>query len=198
MEKPVATDLPIHELLRRRYSPRAFSERPVTDEHLRVLFEAARWAPSSFNEQPWRFIVANRSDEAEFARMLECIMPMNAAWAGNAAALFIGVASASFRRNGKSNKHAGYDLGQAVAMLTVQATSMDLFLHQMAGFDADKTRATYGIPEGYEPFVAVAIGYLGDPDTLPERLAERERAPRARMPLEDILFTGSWPSPPSE
>lgn len=195
MEKPAPTDLPIHDLIRRRYSPRAFSERTIADQDLDVLFEAARWAPSCYNEQPWRFIVANRTDSDGFARMLACIVPGNTPWAQHAAVLCIGVTATTFRKNGKPNRHAWYDLGGAVQTLTVQATSMDLFLHPMAGFDPDKARATYAIPEGYDPAVAIAIGYRGDADALPEPYRKLEHAARERLPLDTIRFSGTWPEP---
>ena len=194
MEKPVPTDLPLHELLRRRYSPRALSDRTVTDQELRVLFEAARWSASCNNEQPWRFIVASRANRTSFDRMNSVLLPGNQAWASHAAVLVLGVASMQFSRNGKDNLHAFYDLGQAVANLTVQATSMDLFVHQMAGYDRDKARELYNIPDGFEPAVAFAIGYLGDPDALPEKLREREHLPRTRKPLDEIVFADEWPA----
>src|SRR5881394_2967613 len=135
MEREVDVRHPIHELLRRRWSPRAFDpNKPVESEKLRACFEAARWAPSSFNEQPWSFIVATRDKPQEYAKLLACLVEKNQSWARSAPVLMIGATSLLWARNGKPNRHAFYDLGQAVAHLTVQATAQGLYLHQMAGF----------------------------------------------------------------
>lgn len=192
MDKRADNQFPIHELLRQRYSPRAFSERTLDDEQLSSLFEAARWSPSCFNEQPWRFIVARRDNPDEFQAMLACLDEGNQPWAAHAAALFISVARTTFTHNDKPNRHAWYDLGQSVALLTVQAMSMGLYAHQMAGFDPDKARATYDIPAGFEPASAVALGHLGDPSALPEPYRTRELGPRTRKPLADLVYTRAW------
>ncbi len=192
IEKPADTGTPIHELLRRRWSPRAFADREVEPEKLRALWEAARWAPSSSNEQPWSFVVARREDRAEFDRLLGCLVEGNVVWARHAPVLMLAVARLSFERSGRTNRHALYDVGQAVACLTVQATALGLHVHQMAGFDAQRARATFDVPDGQEPATAVAIGYLGEPDSLPDALRERELAPRSRRPLGGMVFTGRW------
>src|SRR3954463_9809046 len=149
---------PIHDLLRRRWSPRAFSDRPVEREKLLSVLEAARWAPSSNNEQPWHYLVARKEEPEEFARLLACLVEKNQSWAKAAPVLMLSVASTVFARNGKPNRHALHDVGQAVADLTVQATALGLFVHQMAGFSAEKARETYGIPENAEPVAALAVG----------------------------------------
>lgn len=192
MEKKAPTDVPILDVLSRRYSPRAFAERTVNDQDLHTLFEAARWAPSCFNEQPWRFIVASRDRQDEFDKMRDCLLGNNREWTERAGALAIIVASMRFSHNGKSNRHAWYDTGAAVAMLTVQATSMDIFAHQMAGFDAGKAREQYAIPEQFEPIAALALGYLGDPTHLSEPLRAREMAQRTRRPRSAFVYAGSW------
>ncbi len=192
IEKPADTRYPIHELLRRRWSPRAFSDRAVDPETLRALWEAARWAPSSFNEQPWSFLVAARNDRAEFDRLLSCLNEGNVAWARHAPVLMLSVAKLAFDRNGRTNRHAFHDVGQAVACMTVQATSLGLFLHQMAGFDVEKAKASFAIPAGHEPVAAIALGYPGEPAALPDALRDRELAPRVRKPLEETVFAGSW------
>ena len=192
MEKPAQTDLPLHDLLRRRWSPRAFADRSVASEALRTLIEAARWAPSAMNEQPWRFLVADRDNRVEFERMLACLVPGNQRWAKHAPVLILTVAQTSFARNQKPNPHAWHDVGLAIATLTVQATALGLSVHQMGGIDRDAIRETYGIPDGFEPVTAVAIGYPGEPDTLEDDLAERERAPRSRKPQAEIAFAGRW------
>jgi nitroreductase len=192
MEKPADTHYPIHELLKRRWSPRAFSDRPVEPDTLRSLLEAARWAPSSFNEQPWSFIVATKDDPVEFGRLLSCLVEGNIQWAQHAPVLMVTVARLSFEDDGKPNRHAFHDVGQAAANLTVQATALGLFVHQMAGILPDKVRALYGVPDQYEPVAGIALGYPGDPQSLPERLRQRELAPRERRPLPEFVFSGRW------
>ncbi|MCA9523114.1 MAG: nitroreductase family protein [Myxococcales bacterium] len=188
MKKDADTTLPIHELIRGRWSPRAFEPRSLERETLELLFEAARWAASCFNEQPWRFLTARRDDPAGFELLLSTLGESNRRWAANAGALVIGVAKESFTRNDKPNRHARYDLGQAVATLALQAQSIGVVLHQMAGFDPQKVRALSEVPEGYEPLVAIALGYPAEPTSLPDDLQERERAPRTRKPQTDFVF----------
>jgi nitroreductase len=192
MEKPAVTHYPIHELLRRRWSPRAFSDRRVEPDTLRSLLEAARWAPSSYNEQPWGFIVATKDDPVEFGRLLSCLVEGNIQWAQHAPVLMVSVARLSFEEDGKPNRHAFYDVGQAVADLTVEATALGLVVQQMAGILPDKIRGLYSLPEGYEAVAGIALGYPGDPERLPEGLRKREVAPRERKPLTEFVFTGRW------
>ena len=192
MEKSAETQYPIHDLLRRRWSPRAFSDRRVDPAIMRSLLEAARWAPSSYNEQPWSFIVATKDDTAEFSRLLSCLVEGNIQWAQHAPVLMVSVARLSFEDDGKPNRHAFHDVGLAVANLIVQATALGLVVHQMAGIFPDKIRELYGIPEGYEAVAGIALGYPGDPQSLPEGLRKRELAPRERKPLTEFVFSGSW------
>lgn len=192
MEKPAPVDPKVHELIRRRWSPRAFADRPVEAETLRLLLEAAQWAPSSYNEQPWAFLVATREDPQEFERLLGCLVPFNQGWAKNAPVLMLSVARLAFERNGKPNRHAYHDVGQAAAQLTFQATALGLFVHQMAGIDAEVARETYCIPEGWDPVAAIALGYPGEPESLPDDLRSKETAERRRKPLEDFVFSGAW------
>ncbi len=192
MEKPAETQYPIHDLLRRRWSPRAFSDRRVDPAIMRSLLEAARWAPSSYNEQPWSFIVATKDDPVEFGRLLSCLVEGNIQWAQRAPVLMVSVARLSFEDDGKPNRHAFHDVGLAVANLIVQATALGLVVHQMAGIFPDKIRELYGIPEGYEAVAGIALGYPGDPQSLPEGLRKRELAPRERKPLTEFVFSGSW------
>lgn len=182
---------PINDLIRQRWSPLAFAAKMVESEKLRSILEAARWAASSYNEQPWSFIIATKENSTEFEQMLGCLAEGNQEWAKNAPVLAISVAKLYFERNGVENHHAFHDVG-AAANLSVQAAAYELFVHQMAGFDVPLTKQTYNIPEGYEPVAAIAIGYLGDPNTLSERLQQRELAPRTRKPLENFVFSGSW------
>lgn len=191
-DKIAETQYPIHDLLSHRWSPLAFSERQVETDKLYSVLEAARCAASCFNEQPWSFLVATSDNRTEFQRLLDCLVPANQEWAKNAPVLMMTVAKLYFDHNGSENRHGFHDVGAASANLAIQATALGLFVHPMAGFDAAKARETYGIPEGYEPVAAIALGYLGDPQTLSEKLQQRENAPRARKPLEQFVFSEYW------
>jgi nitroreductase len=192
MEKLAKTEFPIHDLLRRRWSPRAFSDRPVEPEKLRSLLEAARWAPSSYNEQPWAYLVATQDDPGEYARLLSVLVEGNMAWARRAPVLMLSLAKLNFERNSKPNRHAFHDVGLATANLVTQATAMGLVVHQMAGFSVEKARELFSVPAGWEPVAAIALGYPGEADSLPESRRDRELAPRSRKPLEEFIFTGRW------
>ena len=195
MEHAARSESPVHDLIRRRRSPRAFADRAVEPEKLRSLLEAARWAPSSFNEQPWAYLVATRENPGEFARLLSVLMEGNRGWAQKAPVLMLSVAKLRFDRNGNLNRHAFHDVGLATASLVTQATAMGLSAHQMAGFDGEKAREVFGIPGGWEPVTAIALGYPGDASALPGRLRDLELAPRTRKPLEEFVFTGRWGQP---
>lgn len=192
MHKPAATDVALHELIRNRWSPRAFSEKSVPHEVLRSLFEAARWAPSSNNEQPWAYLVATKDEPENFAKMLSVLVEFNAAWAKRAPVLTLSVAHLKTQREGKPNRVALHDVGSATAQLTFEANARGLQVHQMAGFDAEKARQAFSIPADWEPVAAIAIGYPGDPESLPEKLRERELATRTRKPLREFVMTGNW------
>jgi nitroreductase len=195
MKKTAPTDHEVHDLIRDRWSPRAFSSKPVGDRELRSMLESARWAPSCFNEQPWRFLVARQEDEAEFGRLLSCLTEKNQRWAKNAPLLMLSVASKQFERSGKPNRHALHDVGLAAAQLTLQATALGLRVHQMAGFSQERARELYAIPEDFEPVAAIAIGYPGDPKDLSEDLRERELSGRSRHPQDEFVFAGTWGKP---
>lgn len=195
MSRAARNEHPIHDLLKARWSPRAFLDKPVPENAMLSLLEAARWAASSYNEQPWRFIVATKSDPREFQRALECLLPANQAWAKLAPMLILTVAKRTFTLNDSPNRVAVHDVALAMANLTVQATALGLCVHQMAGVDLDKVRATYGVPEGYEPVTGAAVGYEGPAELLPENLREPERAERTRKPLKEWVFTGAWGKP---
>ena len=192
MHKRAPTDFPVHDFVAERWSPRAFSDKSVAPEVLASLFEAARWAPSSSNEQPWAYIVAAKEDAENFAKLVGVLVPANASWAKNAAVLALAVAQLSFAKTGKPNRNAQYDVGAASAWLTVEAASRGLFVHQMAGYEADKARQVFEIPAGWEPIAAMAIGYPSEADSLPENIREREHAPRTRKPLSSFVMTGKW------
>jgi nitroreductase len=192
MEKPAETAHPIHDVIARRWSPRAFDERPVEADTLKSLFEAARWAPSSNNEQPWRFIVASKDTAREYDRLLHCLLEGNRKWAFRAPVLMLSIASLHFEDDGKPNRHALHDTGLAAENLVLQATALGLQAHQMAGFDVQLARATYLIPTGFDPVAMIAVGYPGDPAVLPDHLREREMKPRERQPIGDFVFSIKW------
>ena len=192
MQKPAITDHEIHPLISQRWSPRAFDSKLVEAEKLAQLFEAARWASSCFNDQPWTFIVATKDDKVNYQKMLDCLVSGNIVWAQVAPVLGLVVAQKNFKHNGKPNAWGEYDAGQAAATLVLQATALDLVAHQMGGFDAAKAIATFNIPETARPVAAIAIGYAGETSNLPSELQEREDAPRERHPLSSFVFTGAW------
>lgn len=182
----------LHGVIRERWSPYAWADRDVADADLRALFEAARWAPSCYNEQPWRYLVARRRDEATFARMLECLVEGNQAWARQVPVLALGVIATTFARNGGENGWARHDLGLASANLSAEATARGIRVHQMAGILPDRARELFAIPEGFEAHTGIAIGY---PDPTSDN--ERDRTPRSRRALEETLFEGQWGRPAS-
>ena len=193
MTKAANPDHPIHDLLAKRWSPYAFADRPVAPGDLRSLFEAARWAPSSYNEQPWSYLVACRHDEpVEFARLLSCLVDANRQWAQHASVLALAVVTTRFRRNDTPNAAAKHDLGLAAGGLCVQATARGLVVHQMIGILPDRARELYAIPEGSEALTGIAIGHQGDSQALPETLRARDLAARSRKPLGEFVFAGQW------
>lgn len=192
MEKPATTDFPLEPVIARRWSPRAYEpDRPVADTDLRTCLEAARWAPSCFNEQPWRFLVFDHRDPEAQAKAHDCLSEGNA-WAKRAPVLILSVAKLTFTHNGKPNRHAAYDVGAATVSLALQATALGMFAHQMAGFDSAKARAAFAIPDDYEPMAMMALGYSGKVEALPERQRASELAPRSRRPMAEIAFHGRW------
>ncbi|MBK7432215.1 MAG: nitroreductase family protein [Bacteroidetes bacterium] len=182
----------IHNLISKRKSIRAFSEQPIDDETLASLFEAARWAPSSANEQPWRFILAKKEDKEAFVKMQDCLLEGNKIWAKGAAALFITIAKKNFDFNNKANIYSWHDVGLATAMLSVQATELNLYLHQMGGFDHAKAKEVFAIPDDYEAVSIIAVGYEGNPELLPENLRAREVGERKRKPLSELVFSSQF------
>ena len=192
MHKPAPTDFPVHELIRDRWSPRSFSEKPIPQGVLRSIFEAARWAPSSSNEQPWAFLVASRDDRENYEKILGVLVDFNAGWAKNAPVLAIAVSELAFAKNNAPNRNAQYDTGAASALLSVEATARGLAVHQMAGFDPEKARTAFGIPQGWDALAVLAIGYPGAADSLPQPLKDRELAPRTRKRIAEFVMTGHW------
>lgn len=180
--KEAATDHPILQVLAERWSPYGFADRPVSEADLRSLFEAARWAASSYNEQPWNYLVATRENPKEFGRLLSCLVESNQAWANAAPVLVLGVVSLRFAKNSKDNRAAVHDLGLAAGNLLAEATTRGLSVHQMIGILPDKAREVYQIPEHFEAWTAMAIGYKADPAKLTEALKARDLTPRQRRP----------------
>jgi nitroreductase len=192
MHKPAATDFPVHDLIRHRWSPRAFADKPVEPAILASLFEAARWAPSSSNEQPWAYLVATKDNPEDFAKMVSVLVEFNADWAKNAPVLALAVSHLKFQSNGNPNRNAFYDTGAATILFSLEATARGLFVHQMAGFDPAKAKHVFEIPADWEPIAAFAIGYPGDPNSLSQKLQDREVAPRTRKPLAEFVMSGRW------
>jgi nitroreductase len=190
--KDAMPEHPIHELIAKRWSPYAFSDRPVLKNDLQSIFEAARWAPSSYNEQPWSYIVATSDDKAEFEKLHSCLVEGNQPWTKVVPVLAIGLTNTKFKRNGKPNAAAEHDLGIAAATLTFEATARGLHVHQMIGILPDKVRELYQVPEDVQPLTAIAIGYLGDIDKLDENYKPRDLAERTRKPLAEFVFAGKW------
>jgi nitroreductase len=186
MRKPATTDYPIMTELVERWSPRAYdADVQLSDDQLGSLFEAARWSPSSSNTQPWSFVVGRRGDET-FDLIVSLLAPGNAVWAHRASALVVNIVE-EVSKAGKPQSASHYDVGQAAAHLSVQATHMGLIVHQMAGFDKDGMHAALGLDDRHRPIVVMAIGKNGDVDALPDDIQVRESATRSRKPLTDVV-----------
>lgn len=194
MSKVAHADFPVHELIAKRWSPYAFADRPVSRDDLCSLLEAARWAPSSYNEQPWSYILATQDEPDEFAKLLSCLLEGNQAWAKAVPVLMVGCTSLNFSRNGKPNAAATHDLGLAAGNLCLEATARGLYVHQMIGIEPDRVRELYRVPAGVQPLTGLAIGYAAAPATLPEKFRERDLAPRSRKPLAEFVFGSQWGS----
>lgn len=197
VEKKAQTSAAIHELIARRWSPRAFDKsKPVSRGQVMALLEAARWAPSCYGDEPWRYLLWDRHrDPASWQKAFECLAEGNQVWVKNAPLLLASIAGSQFAHNGKPNRWAQHDTGAASANLVLQAVALGLAAHQMGGFDADKLRETFAIPAGYMPMAMIAVGYQADTDILEEEIKEREFAPRMRKPLGEEFFEGTWGVP---
>jgi len=194
LRKTASTAVPIHDLIAGRWSPRAFdADAMLTDDELTALFEAARWSPSCFNDQPWRYLVWDRhAAPDDWARALACLGESNRRWAARAPLLMLSVASGRFAHNGSPNRFAQYDTGAATLALALQAQALGLVAHQMGGFDAERARQEFAIPEDFAPQAMIAIGRPAAPDTLEPDLRDREQAVRQRRPLSELIHTGRW------
>ncbi len=195
MNKPADTRYEIHDLLKNRWSPRAYSKRAIEPEKLQSLFEAARWSPSGGNMQPWAFIVVTQADQSTFQQLIETMRGRNPLWAKDAPVLVMAIAKLNLEKP-EMDRSAYYALGQAVAHLSVQASALGLHTHQMGGFDGAKASQLAQIPEGYQLVTITAVGYFGAVDDLAdEGLRTDELAARTRKPLRDFVFSEHWNQP---
>lgn len=193
--KHAKPDHPVMPVFAERWSPYVFDDRPVEREKLLTCLEAARWAESSYNEQPWLFFLAERTNSAEFGKALECLLEANQVWAKHAGVLILTAISRTFKKNGSPNRVAEHDLGIAAAHFALEATAQGLQAHQMAGVNLAKVRQTYNIPDGYDPMTAIALGYAGSPPGGADpQLAPRDTTPRSRKPISDFVLSG-WGQP---
>lgn len=176
----------------KRWSPRAYSSKSVEREKLLTIFEAARWSASSYNEQPWRFIIATKDNPEAFDKLLRCANDWNQKWVELAPVVVLTIAKKTFTNNGKPNKHAWHDVGQTVATLSLEAASHDLYIHQMAGIHPEKARELYAIPDDYEAVSMFTLGYLGDIKDLPEEFHKSEERVRERKLLSELVFENEF------
>lgn len=197
MKKPAITRVAIDDTIANRWSGRAYdSTKPVSEQDIIALLEAARWAPSCYGDQPWRFIVWNRhTDAASWEKAFNCLAPGNQAWVKDAPLLLVAAADSIFTHNGTPNRWGQYDTGAASENLCLQAASIGLMAHQMGGFDVEKTRAAFNIPEQFALMAMISVGYPADVSTLEGEMLEREQAPRKRRELGELFFKGSWGQP---
>lgn len=193
-EKAIDTSAPIHELLASRWSGVAFDpSRPVPDSLLLSLAEAARWAPSCFGDQPWRYIICPRDHDADaWQKAFDCLTPGNQSWCAQVPVLVLTCCDTLFQRNDKPNVFADYDSGAASLSMCLQARALGLMSHQMAGFDRERARELFTIPQRYRPVAMMALGYQLPGEAIPEQFREKEFAPRKRNPLAERFFLGSW------
>lgn len=192
--KPAVTEVPIAEPMASRWSPRAFDPgRAVEPPKLRALLEAARWAPSSSNEQPWRYLLFDGRDQEARAKAEACLSRGNG-WARRAPLLLVACAKSTYTRHGKPNGHASHDLGAASMALVLQATALGLVAHQMGGFDPVAARTHFAVPDDFEIVTMIAIGYPGEIADLPPERRDAETGPRSRKPVAEIAFHDHWPS----
>lgn len=193
MDRLAPAETPLSPAIAARWSPRSFLPDAVPEAALRQVLEAARWASSAYNEQPWQYLVTRKENEPEaHAKLLACLVPFNQGWANTAPVLMLACARVNFAEKGNPNRWAEYDTGQATSAMAIEAASLGLQIHQMAGFDAAAARAAFAIPEDVTPMAALVLGKPGPASALPEALAQRETAPRARKPAAEMFFAGAW------
>jgi nitroreductase len=196
-DRKAKTSVPIHDLLAKRWSPRAYdASRPVTREQLAALLEAARWAPSCNGDQPTRYLIWDRTRDPEgWQKAFDCLSENNRKWVKNVPLLMLSCAGSIFAHSGKPNRYGAHDTGAASMSMALQAPVLGLIVHQMGGYDAAKARAAFDIPEEYTPMAMIAVGYQASPDVLDEETKAKELKPRSRKPLEDLFFERAWGNP---
>ncbi|MDF1548121.1 MAG: nitroreductase family protein [Bacteroidales bacterium] len=192
MKKDADNKNPINELQKKRWSPRSFADTEIPKGKIYSMFEAASWAASSRNEQPWRFIYGLKGEGENYKKIIDTLVSWNQKWAKTAPMLVVGVAKLNSDYHNKPNEYAHYDLGQAVAAMSLQAISDGIYVHQMGGFEKDKVRNSFKMSDNYEPMVAIAVGYLGQPEDLPDDMRELEEKPRTRYELNRLIFNGDF------
>jgi nitroreductase len=197
LKNPAITRVPINGIIANRWSGRAYDpDKKVSQEQIIAMLEAARWAPSCYGDQPWRFIVWNRDTNPEgWQKAFDCLAPANQAWVKNTPVLFLVTAGSLFNHNGKENRWGQYDTGAAAENLCLQAASMGLMAHQMGGFDVDKARAAFTVPNEYALMSMLCVGYQADVSKLEGEAKERETAPRSRRALNELFYSGTWGEP---
>jgi nitroreductase len=197
MKKPATTSVPIQETIANRWSGRAYNpNKPVTNTELMALLEAARWAPSSYGDQPWRIVVFDNTANAQaWQAAFDCLLPSNQTWAKHAPVLLLGCANTVLEYNGDANRFGQYDTGAAIENLCLQAAHLGLMTHQMGGFKSDLAREKFNIPAQFTPMAMVSVGYQGDANDLPDELKARELAERKRKPLGELFYEGVWDKP---
>jgi len=188
------TSKPIHDLLARRWSPRAFDpNRPVSRDQLKVLLEAGRWAPSCNGDEPWRYLIWDKGrDAAGWQKAYDCLSENNKKWVKNVPLLMLSCAGSNFEATGKPNRWTQHDTGAASVSMALQAVAMGLVVHQMGGWDVEKARAAFAIPADYTPMAMIAVGYQTTADILDEETKAKELRPRARKPIAERFFEGGW------
>lgn len=193
-DRPAPTNIAIHDLFKRRWSPRAFDpNRPVTREQLKVLLEAGRWAPSCNGDEPWRYLIWDKGrDPQGWQKAYDCLNENNKKWVKNVPLLMLSCAGSTFQATGKPNRWTQHDTGAASVSMALQAAAMGLIIHQMGGWDIEKARAAFGIPPEYTPMAMIAVGYQASPDILDEETKAKEMRPRARKPIAERFFEGGW------
>ncbi len=194
MHNPAFTQVPINETLGNRWSGRAYdATKSISHAQTIELLEAARWAPSCFGDQPWRFVVWDKNKDAtSWQQAFDCLVPGNQAWVKNSPLLLLTIADTLFNHNSKPNRFGQYDTGAATENLCLQASSMGLMAHQMGGFDADKAREVFAIPAQFNLMAMVSVGYPADIESLEGEVLSRETAARTRRPLNELFFAGAW------
>ena len=191
MRKPTNNNYPVNQFVKQRWSPRAFDEKPIDKERINSILEAARWAASAYNEQPWRFIVGIKGDET-YEKILSTLVEWNQQWAGKAPVLVLNLGKKTFTRGGKKNVMFKYDLGQAAAFMCLEAVNHGVYTHQMSGFDPEKAAELLHIPGDFQAVTVTAFGYYGRAEDLPEDMYKSEMAERERRPLNETVFFGDF------